>query len=278
MEEELKRLQDYFDKIPSVILAFLFGSRAGNFYRKSSDWDIGIYVRSEERLELETEIDYPEEWKIWSDLIDILKTDNVDLVILNRAGPPLVYDVLRKGLPIVVKDRGLYLDLLCKTSYEAMDWWEFVEEYYRISERASSIPPAERARILRYLKFLESEFSELDKIKAISWEDYLNDSFKRKVIERWIENIVMAMLDIAKIILASDKKQIPETYKEILKNFGIFYFNQDFGEKIAWFAIMRNIIVHEYLDIRWKRIKKFLGDGETLIPVFIKGVKDILKE
>ncbi len=84
----------------------------------------------------------------------------------------------------------------------------------------------------------------------------------------------MAMLDIAKVILASEKKQIPETYKEILKNFSIFYFNQDFGEKIAWFAIMRNIITHEYLDVRWKRIKKFLVDGETLIPLFIKGVKD----
>lgn len=278
MEEELQRLKDYFEKIPSVILAFLFGSRAGRSNRKSSDWDVGIYFKPEEWLELERDTEFPEEWKIWSDLIDILKTDNVDLVILNRASPPLVYDVLRKGLPIVVKDRGLYLDLLSKTSYEAIDWWEFVKEYYEIGERAKSIPPAERSRLLRYLRFLENEFSELEKMKAISKEDYLNDSFKRKVIERWIENIVMAMLDIAKVILASQKKEIPETYKALLRNFGIFYFDQDFGEKIAWFAIMRNIIVHEYLDIRWKRIQKFLEDGEALLPVFIKGVKDILKE
>ncbi len=277
MEDWLSDLKDYFEKMPSVQLAFVFGSRAGNNVRELSDWDIGIYFRPQEWAEIETERDYPDEYWIWSDLMKILRTDDVDLVILNRASPSLVFNVLRKGIPLVIKDRGLYLDLLCKTSSEAIEWWEFVREYYIISEKAESIPPSERARVLRYLRFLENEFSEIQMIKAISWKDYLEDSFKRKVIERWIENIVMAMLDIAKIILASQKMEIPDSYREILKNFSTIHINENFGERIAWFATMRNIIAHEYLDIRWKRIKRFLEDAEGILPEFIEKIKEILE-
>jgi len=274
-----ERLRTYFEKEPSVSMAFLFGSRARGIERKGSDWDIGIYFRPQEYLETETDIEYPEELRIWSDLIDILQTDDIDLIILNRAGSHLVYEVLRKGISLVIKDRNLYIDLLLKTSYEALDWWDFVKDYYEISEKSSSIAPSEKARLLRALKFLENEFKELKDMQSITYGDYLHNSFKRKVIERWIENIVMAMLDIAKIIMASSKREIPETYKEILKTFGTLYINESFGEKIAWFAIMRNIVTHEYLDIRWKRIKKFIiNDAEVLVPIFIKDVKDIIKE
>lgn len=277
MEDQIRALKDYFEKIPSVLLAFVFGSRARNKTRSGSDWDIAVYFTPEEWAEIETERDYPEEQKIWSDLIDILKTDAVDLVILNRAIPSLVFEVLRKGIPLVIKDRGLYLDLLCKTAREAIDWWKFVEEYYEISERSKSIPPSERAKILRYLRFLENEFGEIDRIKTISWKDYLEDSFKRKIIERWIENIIMAMLDITKVILASHKREIPDSYREILKNFCTLYIDENFGERIAWFATMRNIIAPEYLDIRWKRIKRFLEDVEDILPGFIKRIKEILE-
>jgi uncharacterized protein YutE (UPF0331/DUF86 family)/predicted nucleotidyltransferase len=268
-----ERLRTYFEREPSVVMAFLFGSRVKGIERMGSDCDIGIYFKPQEYMETETDIEYPEELRIWSDLIDILHTDNVDIVVLNRAGQAIVYDILRKGLPLVIKDRNLYMDLLLKTSYEAMDWWDFVKDYYEISEKSRSISPSEKARLLRTL---ENEFGELKDMQSITYEDYLHNSFKRKVIERWIENIVMAMLDIAKIIMASSKREIPETYKEILKTFGTVYINESFGEKIAWFAIMRNIVTHEYLDIRWKRIKKFITDAETFVPIFIKGVNEVL--
>ena len=52
--------------------------------------------------------EYPEEDKIWGDLIDILQTDNVDLIILNRTSANVAASALR-GLPLAIKDRKLYL-------------------------------------------------------------------------------------------------------------------------------------------------------------------------
>ncbi len=277
-ERKIHRLKEYFTKMPEVAMAFLFGSRVKGAEREVSDWDVAVYFKPGEYVETEVEREFPGEDRMWLDLMGILKTDDVDLVVLNRAVPSLVYHVLREGYPLVMRDRGLYLDLLCKVSYEAEDWWNFVSDYWEISERARSLSPEDRSRVLRYLQFLGNEFEEIKVIKNFSWQEYYDDSFKRKVMERWIENIVMVTLDIAKILLAADKREIPQTYRETLRNFGSIYLDPEFGNRIEWFAVMRNILVHEYLDARWKRIQRFLREAEELIPIFIKKTKELVKE
>ena len=274
--KKVEVLSQYFQKESSVVLAFLFGSRAIEYERETSDWDIAVYFKPEEYLEIETESQYPGENRIWSDLVDLLKTDDVDFIVLNRARAPLVYNALRVGTPLVIKDRRLYLDLLCKVSYEAVEWWDFVSDFWKISQKAKSLPPEERARVLEYLRFLENEFSEVEQIKSFTWQDYIQDSFKRKIIERWVENLVMSALDIAKVILASEKREIPQTYKDTLKIFGALYVDLGFGEKFSEFASLRNILVHEYLDIKWRRINNFVNQAEKLYPIFIQKTKEIV--
>lgn len=272
---KIEALIQYFQKESSVILAFLFGSRAKGTEVGISDWDIAVYFKPREYLEIETETDYPGENKIWSDLIDLLETDDVDFVVLNRARASLVYNVLRTGTPLIIRDRKLYLDLLCKVSYEAVEWWDFVSDFWKISQEAKSLPPEERARVLEYLRFLENEFGEIDKIQEITLQDYIQDSFKRKVMERWVENLVMSALDIAKVILASEKREIPQTYKDTLRIFGTLHLDPAFGEKFAEFASLRNILVYEYLNIKWKRIRNFIDQAERLYPIFIKKIKEM---
>jgi uncharacterized protein YutE (UPF0331/DUF86 family)/predicted nucleotidyltransferase len=272
---KIEVLTQYFQKESSVVLAFLFGSRAKGSEGGVSDWDIAVYLKPKEYLEIETEREYLGENKIWSDLIELLETDDVDFVVLNRARPSLVYNALRTGTPLIIRDRRLYLDLLCKVSYEAVEWWDFVSDFWKISQKAKSLPPEERARVLEYLRFLENEFSEMDRIKKFSWQDYIQDSFKRKVIERWVENLVMCALDIAKVILASEKREIPQTYKDTLKIFGTLYVDPSFAENFSEFASLRNILVHEYLDIKWRRIRNFIDQAERLYPIFIKKIKEM---
>ncbi|MBM4306849.1 MAG: DUF86 domain-containing protein [Deltaproteobacteria bacterium] len=276
MVNKIEALIQYFQKEPSVNLAFLFGSRAKGNEGGISDWDIGVYFKPAEYLEIETEREYLGENKIWSDLIDLLETDEVDFVVLNRVRASLIYNVLRTGTPLIIRDRRLYLDLLCKVSDEAVEWWNFVYDFWKISQKAKSFPPEERARVLEYLRFLENEFSEMDKIKEFSWQDYIQDSFKRKIIERWVENLVMSALDIVKIVLASEKREIPQTYKDTLKIFGTLYGDSIFAEKFSEFASLRNILAHDYFDIKWRRIRNFINQAEKLYPVFIKKIKEMV--
>lgn len=274
----IKQLREYFETQDEVVMAFLFGSQAKRTTHSASDWDIGAYFKPKEYLELETKEDYPGDHKIWSDLIDILKTNEVDFVVLNRASPSLVYNVVRTGINLKMADMKMYFDLLCKTSYEAMDWWRFVDEYYKIREMAHSLTREAKSNIEERLIFLQEQFTDLERFKRLTLLGYRDDRNERRNIERWVENLVMASLDITKIILASDKKTIPQSYKDILKLFALLYMDKDepFAERFAEFAELRNIVAHEYLDLRWEKVKKFIEESEKLYPQFIEKVKALI--
>ncbi|MEW6481853.1 MAG: HepT-like ribonuclease domain-containing protein [bacterium] len=273
--EKIKELKGYFKERNDIVFAFLFGSRAKGRPSNISDWDVAVYFKPFEYMEIETQENYPDEKSTWGELVDILKTDEVDLLVLNRARPSLVFSVLSSGLPLKISNRKLYWRLLCKTSYEAIDYWNFVFDFFKIREASTSLTSENKAILIETLVFLENEFGDIEKFKGLTWEEYSNDRSKRRDVERWVENIVMGSLDIAKIILASEKKDLPHTYREVLEQFGLFYFGEEFAKRFSHFAGLRNIVVHQYLDIKWMQIKDFIKEAEELYPLFIKKVKSV---
>ena len=109
-EEKIKALKDYFARRNDVSMAFVFGSRAKNSAVKISDWDIAVYFKPLSNIvERESNRDYPEENNVWGDLIKILETDNVDLIVLNRAAASIA-SLAIKGVPLVIKDKKIYLE------------------------------------------------------------------------------------------------------------------------------------------------------------------------
>jgi len=260
-------------------MVFVFGSQAKNTQMRESDWDIGVYFKPKEYLELESNVEeYGGEENIWSDLVDILQTDNVDLVVLNRAKSSVVYSAITTGMPLIIKDYKLYYDLLCKAGYEAMDWWEFVNEFYEISKQARSLVPEARARIRERLDFVKRQFQDINQFRELTWDKYRYDTREQRNVERWVENLVMVVIDIAKIVLASDKRGIPQGYRDTLKLFIAFYVDKKLADRFANFSKLRNIIAHEYLDIRWKQIKEFIDTSDELYPKFIEKVETLLKK
>ena len=124
---------------------------------------------------------------------------------------------------------------------------------------------------------MESELSDFPKFSRINWKTYSTDRDVRRNLERWIENIVNCSIDIAKVILASEDTRIPTSYKAILKELGATrYFDEAFGEKISQWANLRNILAHEYLDIRWTPIKKFIQSARPTYKKLIEGIKALL--
>lgn len=113
-------------------MAFLFGSTAASSDRRDSDLDIGIYFGTPDGVvEWESEYRFPEEDRIWCDL-ERLAGKEVDLVVLNRAPASLLDTVLRKGVPLVIRDSRLHLDLLIRVSREAEDYREFIEDFWNL--------------------------------------------------------------------------------------------------------------------------------------------------
>ena len=277
LEKEFEELKNYFLSKPEIIMAYIFGSYAKDRVMSESDFDIAVYYKPENnRVEYEESKEYPEESKIWGDVERIVGV-NTDFIVMNRCPSTLAFEILQTGKPVIIKDRGLWLDFYLLVSSVAEDFMEFARDFYQIKQRSASLSQFDKHNLLRRTDFLKNNIEEISTFKNLTFEIYSTDCNKRRIVERWIENIVNATIDIAKIILASEKKEIPKTYKETLKMFGILIgFNEDMADKFSEFANLRNILAHEYLDILFEKIKKFIDEAEPVYKNLIGFVNKLL--
>ena len=278
----INNLKDYFKKHEDVVMAFIFGSRARakENVRPGSDWDIAVYFTPQKGyLEWEEQDrEYLIEDRVWSDCVEILKTDDVDLIVLNRIAASIAATAIR-GIPLVIKNYDLWLKFMLIITQEAEDYREFVDDYYAISQRSASLTPQDRESLKKTISFLEEQMSIYSYFSDLSERDYTNDIHKRNDVERWIENIVNSSLDLSKIILASQKKIIPDTYSDSIKQ-AIWFLElpQDFVERFQRWVKLRNILAHEYLDIKWKRISDFIQNSQEYFQALMEAAKGYLDE
>lgn len=275
--QQITKLKNYFIKRDDVVMAFLFGSRAKKLGTPRSDWDVGVYIKPKNNaIEWETRKKYPQTDEIWGDIIKILKTDNVDLITLNSA-PANIADSVIKGFPLVIKDRTTYLKFLLPTIDAAIDYRALADDYYTVFDRSKSLSAEDKLILKKRLMFLENELADLPLFKNLTQREYIENRQSKRSVERWVENIINASLDITKTLLASKRKQIPETYREILWSLQLLPgFSAELSEQFAGWASLRNILSHEYLDLRWKEINGFIRVCEPFMNEFIKGVKGLM--
>jgi uncharacterized protein YutE (UPF0331/DUF86 family) len=195
---------------------------------------------------------------------------DVDLVDLDEAPATLVSNVLKTGIPLVIKDRAAYWSLMLDKTLEAEDFCEFSQDFRRIYRRSSSLAPEDRTRLIERVQFLQSEFQEIEGFKGLTYREYLEDKLKRRNIERWAENVVNATIDIAKIVLASEKKEAPKTYEQPLLNFGLLSgLDENGAVRLSSFARLRNILARQYLDVTYEKIKSFVQESPPVYEVVL---------
>ena len=269
-----KKLKDYFEKRDDVVMAFLFGSFAKGQEIYDSDVDVAVYFKPKTKaIEWEEDNFYLEEDKIWRELENVLKRD-VDLLILNRAPSRLASKILRAGIPIIIKDRSVYWRFFLLIGSVARDFQEFIRDYRRIRERSKSINKEDKERLGSLLDFLEDEMQSYEEFKDFTQLIYQSDRTQKRSVERWVENVVLSSVDMAEIVLASQKVRAPDKYREILKSLSFLNgFDKEIADKLGEFARLRNIITHEYLDIRWRQIQEFIKTSKPFYEYLIEFIK-----
>ncbi len=272
--QKIQALKEYFMQRDDVVMAFLFGSQAKGYARVTSDWDIGVYFQNEDENRVQ-------EQQIWAAVEHIVER-NVDLVVLNRAPAPIAWSVIREGIPLAILDRNTYLRVLLKTSHEANAWFHTAREYHRIFERSASLSETDRGRLEHALQFLEQEVKDFAVFTKLSWREYADEhsKTKRREVERWVEQLMNAVIDTTQLILASERIVIPETYQRMVYALSLVkpFSYDDTCQRLAKFTDLRNILAHQYLDYRWKEISAFLAQTQPIFLAFIDAVKKFLEE
>ena len=136
-----------------------------------------------------------------------------------------------------------------------------------------------KERLIRHLRFLEEELSDYPLFESLSWEEYSTNRSKRREVERWVENLVNSSIDVAKLILSLEEIEVPQTYRAIVSLLGCGAgFDKQNAEELARYVRLRNVIAHEYLDVKWNSIRRFILQSEALYGRLVDEVRKYLGE
>lgn len=135
-----------------------------------------------------------------------------------------------------------------------------------------------RQRLLRHIRFLESELSESDRFTSLTMAVYLKDSDRRRSVERWAENIVNSIIDIAKIVVTLERIQLADSYRGIISSVSsVDGFSDLPVDDLSSSVRLRNILAHEYLDVRWNSLERFIREKPPQAREFLLRAKEYLR-
>lgn len=134
----------------------------------------------------------------------------------------------------------------------------------------------DKTKLIPHIEYLEKELSFLSVYKdEIDWKVYQSQRSKRLEIERWVECLINATLDISKMLLIIKGEELPETSREILFAIGShIYTKEEDAGAFSELAKIRNTLAHRYLDIKWQDIKRFFQMASKLYPAFLDYIKN----
>jgi predicted nucleotidyltransferase len=95
-----RKLRAFLEPREEVLEAYLFGSAAAGSAQAHSDVDVAVYLR--EPRPPASAFGYPAD--LTAALMQVLRTNRVDVVVLNEAPPLLYHRVLRHGVRILSRD------------------------------------------------------------------------------------------------------------------------------------------------------------------------------
>jgi predicted nucleotidyltransferase len=124
---------EYFEKHPEIEVVYVFGSVAQGRTNVLSDIDIAIITDNQQIKEKAYRYGYKAE--ILTDLISLLKTSEVDLVILNEAGPLLRHRILSFGKLIYSKNEKKRIQFQIDTLNKYNDFKQLIKPHLALGGR-----------------------------------------------------------------------------------------------------------------------------------------------
>ena len=136
-----------------------------------------------------------------------------------------------------------------------------------------------KGRIPDSLQFISQEIKEFDKDYAhVTSEDYKNDIKIQKLIDRTVENILIALIEISGTVVTQRGIAV-ENYSQALEECAkLFGFSKDEQTDLSKLALQRNRLAHRYLNFRWQAISMFKELKGLILKLLARILEDVDKE
>ena len=121
-----------------------------------------------------------------------------------------------------------------------------------------------KGRIAESIQYLSEEIREFESDYADkTWTDYQNDKKLQKLVDRTVENILTALIEVCGTILAEEGLGVDSYGDALRKTAKLLGFSEAEQDSLSRLAIQRNRLAHRYLNFRWQAIKMF-GEQKNL--------------
>lgn len=125
-----------------------------------------------------------------------------------------------------------------------------------------------KKRIIQRLEKLRELVKILSSLKGISGNELKTNIEKQLKAERCLQLAIEICIDISEMIITQRRLQTPQSATEAIQILGKEdILDEDFATQFSQAAGLRNILIHDYLEIDYDRIadkiNNHLGDFET---------------
>ncbi|MGB9628413.1 MAG: type VII toxin-antitoxin system HepT family RNase toxin [Thermodesulfobacteriota bacterium] len=272
VEEIKERLVPLFNE-EGLQLVLLFGSVVSGKVYPKSDIDLGfLFDRPIDILLLTNRV------------IQLLRTDKVDVVDLSRASPLLKYSAVRLGKVLFEKKTGFFNNFQSITYRIYFDTKKLRDAQEKVihnflGERGAYMRSIEIEIVRRKLALIIENLKNLEPIEGMSQEEYLKDLYKRKATERLLQELFEAAIDINIHMIIEKGHTAPDDYYEsFIKAGELKIISSDLAHKLAPSAGLRNRLVHEYDRLDHSMILKALRMAKELYSKYIQEISDYLSK
>ena len=124
---DLDALSAYFEKQENVLFALLFGSQARGTAGPLSDVDIAVMLPSR----IEPMPMFRRRLVLMGELASLLRTNDVDVAVMNDTSLALRYRVYRDGVLLACQDRAAFIASKSRTVVEYLDFLPLLERMNR---------------------------------------------------------------------------------------------------------------------------------------------------
>ncbi len=128
-----------------------------------------------------------------------------------------------------------------------------------------------KGRIIETLNFILEEIKEFETdYENKTWVDYQKDKKLQKLIDRTVENILTAFIELCGTVITQEGISAENYANAIKKCSKIFGFEEEEQNVLSKLAIQRNRLAHRYMDFRWQAIKTFTEQKKSVLKLLSK--------
>ena len=132
--------------------------------------------------------------------------------------------------------------------------------------------------VVERLEALKSYLAELDHYARLSLQELTHDFVTYRAAEHSLQLAAQIVIDIATHVVTADSTTRVHNYHQAIELLGeIGVLPVDFARRLASIAGLRNILVHEYLDVDPEKLYSILVNGRADLRLFGQYIADYLE-